>query len=134
MVNRKKIDALLKSANEALLKKEIVKDGIVEDGYDSAIAAFGPSVVQSGLMPAMAFYCAKKSEEKRKTDKAIVIDAIALTLSSKYGKYNHKELFKFCLENYNNRSIGEKLMTDIVNASVALKIMVRTYKIPENHE
>ncbi|MDX9882057.1 MAG: type III-B CRISPR module-associated protein Cmr5 [Prolixibacteraceae bacterium] len=131
MTHRSQIDALLKSADEALIKTKIVENGVVNDGYDSAIAAFGPIVTLSGLMPAMAFYCATGKDDKRKTDKSKVITAIALTLLSKYNKNDEKALFSFCLENDNNRSISARLRDDIVNASIALKIMVRTYKIPE---
>ena len=129
MTNRDKINNLLKSADDAL-KLEIVVNGIVKDGYDSAIAAFGPTVVLSGLMPAMAFYCATNKTDKRKADKSLVIKAIALTLFTKYKKKDHTELFKHCLDNPKN----ERLMADIVDASIALKIMVRTYKIEESHE
>lgn len=134
MTNRDKINALLKNADEALKKFGIVNEGIVKDGYDSSIAAFGPTAVQSGLMPALAFYCATNKSDKRKTDKYKVIDAIAFTLSSKYGKSDHKQLFEYCLDKSKDKNVIEKLMIDIVNASVALKIIVRTYKIVESHE
>jgi len=131
MTNRSNIDALLKKADEAL-KIEIVKNGIVDDGYDSAIAAFGPSVVLSGLMPALAFYCTEKKHENSKTDKRKVVKAIACTLQSKYsGWTDYSQLFKHCL---NNQSSIERLTTDIVDASVALKMMVRTYKIIDSHD
>lgn len=136
MTNRDKINALLKSADEALVKSGIVKDGIVEDGYDSSIAAFGPTVVMSGLMPALAFYCATNKSDKRKTDKGKVVDAIAFTLATKYGKSDHKQLFEYCLDTLdksNEKEVSEKLMADIIDASVAMKIMVRTYKIVESH-
>lgn len=129
MTNRDKINDLLKNADDAL-KLDIVDNGIVKDGYDSAIAAFGPTVVLSGLMPAMAFYCATNKTDKRKADKSLVIKAIALTLFQKYKKTDHKELFEHCLNHLND----EKLMADIVDASIALKIMVRTYKIEDSHE
>lgn len=129
MTNRDKINNLLKSADDAL-NFEIVVNGTVKDGYDSAIAAFGPTVVLSGLMPAMAFYCATNKTDKRKADKGKVIDAIAQTLNQKYNKNDRKELFEHCLNNPKN----EKLMADIVDASIALKIMVRTYKIEESHD
>ncbi len=133
MTHRSSIDALLKKADEALTKEkiEIVKNGIVDDGYDSAIAAFGPTVVLSGLMPALAFYCAESKNGKTKTKKWKIVDAIAYMLQSKYGWSDNKQLFKHCL---NNQSTIERLTTDIVDASVALKMMVRTYKIEDNHE
>lgn len=133
MTHRSNIDALLKVADEAL-KKEIVKKGIVDDGYDSAIAAFGPTVVLSGLMPTLAFYCAEKKHEKSKTDKRKVINAIALTLQLKYGWTDHNQLFGHCLNNQSNSLAIEKLTIDIVDASVALKMMVRTYKIVKSNE
>ena len=129
MTNRDRINDLLKVADDAL-KIEIVYKGVVLDGYDSAIAAFGPTVVLSGLMPALAFYCATNKTEKRKANRGKVIDAIAQTLINKYNKKDHVELFEFCLNNPKD----EKLMTDIVDASIALKIMVRTYKIEDSHE
>ena len=92
MTQRSKIDALLKVADEALTNAniEIVKKGKVDDGYDSAIAGFGATVVMSGLRPTLAFYCAEKEHENRKADKRKIIQAIAYTLQSKYGWADHK--------------------------------------------
>ena len=134
MKNQFKINSMLKAANDALLKCEIVKVDTVVDGYDSAIAAFGPAVVQSGLMPALAFYCAAGKEDKRKTDKSKIIKAISMVLFEKYGKHDEKELFNYCLEHNSNKMEKEKLTEDIVNASIALKIMVRTFIINESNE
>ncbi len=133
MTHRSQIDALLKKADEALTneKIEIVKNGIVTDGYDSAIASFGPTVVLSGLMPALAFYCAESKNGKTKTEKWKIVKAISIILHSKYGWSDHKNLFNHCL---NNPSQIERLTTDIVDASVALKMMVRTYKIKKDNE
>jgi CRISPR-associated protein Cmr5 len=134
MKNQDKINKMLQKADAALTGDcKIVKDGTVSDGYDSAIAAFGPTVVMSGLMPALAFYSAESKEGKTKSDKRKVIDAISLTLSEKYGK-GHNALLKHCLANNSSKVIMDKLTEDIVNASVALKIMVRTYKIKPDHE
>jgi len=135
MKNQDKINKMLQAADNALISHKIVKGGTVEDGYDSAIAAFGPTVVMSGLMPSLAFYCAEGKDDSRKTNKSIVIDAIATMLFSKYNKKDHKELLKFCIEkNNDNKAFLSKLTEDIVNASVALKIMVRTYKIMKDDE
>lgn len=134
MTHPSNIDALLKIADEALSKFEIVKNGTVVDGYDSAIAAFGPTVVLSGLLPALAFYCAEKKHDNSKTDKRLVIKAIAHALQSKYDTSDHIQLFKHCLTNRSNNRAIERLTIDIVDASIALKIMVRTYKINESHE
>lgn len=131
MTNHSQIDALLKKADRALLKFKIVDNGTVADGYDSAIAAFGPTVVLSGLMPALAFYCAETKNGKPKTEKSKIVDAISFILQSKYGWPDHKKLFNYCL---NNPSRIERLTIDIVDASVALKMMVRTYKIKKDNE
>lgn len=133
MMNHSRIDALLKKADEALTKEkiEIVKNGKVDDGYDSAIAAFGPTVVLSGLMPALASYCAETKNGKTKTEKWKIVNAISFILQSKYGWSDHNKLFNHCL---NNPSQTERLTTDIVDASVALKLMVRTYKIKKDNE
>lgn len=133
MKNQDKVNKMLKNAAEALCTKEIVKHDTVSDGYDSAIAAFGPTVIMSGLMPSLAFYCAEGKDDKRKADKSKVIDAIALVLKDKYGKNDHKELLKYCLE-HNGKASRAKITQDIVDASVALKIMVRTYKIKKDNE
>lgn len=136
MTQKSSIDNLLKAADKALVKFEIVdeKSLVVAEGYASAIAAFGPTVVQSGLKPALAFYCAENKKENRKSDKRKIIDAIACILFSKYRMVSHKKLFNYCLNPDLNINKMERLMIDIVNASIALKMMVRTYKIKESDE
>lgn len=129
MNNQATINNMLESADEALKVTEIVSNnGEVKDVFKGYISGFGPSVIQSGLLPALAFYLA---DEKGSKDKpALVIDAIAKVLYYKYAAINGKDLFKKCID-ATSPALKNNFMYDIVNASVALKIMMRTYRFVE---
>jgi CRISPR-associated protein Cmr5 len=127
----RKIEKLLASADIALTKaykrkeKEVRivdKKGETDKVFNSYIASFPASVIQSGLVPALAFYCGEAASEG---DRSLIIEAIAAMLSEKYPTFTSAQaMFKSCVISYNRAQ-----QEDIINASIALKLMIRTYKI-----
>ncbi len=118
------INRLLAAAETALLKTNLVgtnhqiKGTIV--GY---IAAFGAEVINMDLLPTLAVYRADKT-------KALVLDAIAKTLNP-----NDTEAAMFIrIKNHQTSSLAAKRTEkeNIINASVALKLMARTFIIKDN--
>lgn len=120
---------------------DIFKDGKIKKVYKSYIAAFGPTVVQMGLLPALAFYLSEsgRSEGKR----SLVIDLIASVIEGKLNEIAKSEKN----DKRNKTEIGRKLYDDVLklyykdkkhteiyqlknhidSAVVALKLVMRTY-------
>ena len=132
MRNPRIIEALYADADKALNQTEIVYDNKVKHGeYEGYIAGFGANVINMGIKPAIAAYCAKPPDNVAlKPSKKKVIDAIAQTLNLSNSSDADSLLKKVIDErdNYILRDLKEK----IVNASVALKIMIRTYEIKKD--
>ncbi|RYU93042.1 hypothetical protein [Emticicia agri] len=120
------INQLLIPANEALKNAHIVANGIVEKGViEGHIAGFGAMVINIDLLPTVAVYM--EDENRRK-----VIDAIARTLNS---SDNRDKLFEKIMDAEGQTVSAKRLLKEkVMNASVALKMMIRTYKINKNNE
>lgn len=128
----KAVNKLLNAADKALVATGIVKSGKVEEVNKGYVSGFGPSVINSGLIPAIAFYLSD-------SNKTPIIDAIAQTLSTNavdgnssqsanQGVNNGKTLFRKVLKLENDRIQLSNEREKIINASIALKIMMRTYE------
>ena len=118
----KKIDKFLKPADDALVSCHLVDSAlhtIKEDTYDGYLAGFGPAVITAGLIQTIATYVADSNREK-------VLNAIAAVASIE-GKTTGKTLLRHCLEP-GNKMKQNIWRTDIIDASIALKMMIRTYK------
>jgi CRISPR-associated protein Cmr5 len=142
-----KIEKLLPSALEAA-KKFITMDNeqlSVPKQFKGYISSFGASVIQSGLMPTLAFYSDAK---KAKGDRSLLVPALIDILFRKgiyptndevqkkldvLEKDKDKDLkphihifFDWLLEN--NKENHEKLRKELMDASIALKLALRTFR------
>ena len=108
------------------------------------ISSFGASVIQSGLLPTLAFYSdAKKSEGNRSLLIPAMMDVMFESESYPVNENvkklletisNNKEklpeemhlLFAWLLEN--NRQNPEKLKKELMDSSIAIKLALRTFK------
>jgi hypothetical protein len=115
----KQISNLLKDANAALTTHELVGGNkVTEDVYDGYISGFGPAVITAGLLPTLATYLADNKKEK-------VIDAIAAIIKIE-DKIKGNDLLTECLKTKNKKML-KLWKIKIIDASVALKLMIRTY-------
>jgi len=129
MRNPRIIEALYANADQALINTKIVLGKKVVHGeYEGYIAGFGPNVINMGIKPTVAAYCAKPPEDDvSKPSKKKVIEAIAKTLNI-LNATDAESLLKKVI-NETDHYLLQDLKEKIVNASVALKIMIRTYEI-----
>jgi len=135
MRNPREIEKLYSKADVALVSSGIV---IVQNNlpqpvigeYEGYIAGLGATVINMGIKPAIAAYCGNPPKDRKKPSRKRVIDAIAKTLMIE-GAENADALLKKVIDNENSLTKSEMktLREDIVNASVALKILIRTYPI-----
>lgn len=140
-----KTETLLPSALDAV-KNYIVTDGdlSVPKQFKGYISSFGASVIQSGLMPTLAFYSDAK---KAKGDRSMLIPALIFILFQKKRFEVDVELEKTILdiakkeielpkvihEVFNwlmktNEQNPEKLRKELMDASIALKLALRTFR------
>jgi CRISPR-associated protein Cmr5 len=127
------IDIKIKSHNDSV-KKE----------YEGYFASFGASIIQSGLIPTLAFYSDGGDAERDTTEfrRNQFLQAIMYILDEN----SKKNLLEYVLEQvYTNFIYGNinydfirnkpdvkkmhKIQHDIIDASIALKLALRSYKL-----
>lgn len=114
---------MLAKANQALVETHLVNTiskKITDNVYDGYIAGFGPAVITAGLLPTLSTYA---GHDKRKE----VLNAIAKVADIE-NKTNGEDLLNICLIAANKPKLNNWKIK-IINASVALKLMIRTYNL-----
>ena len=113
----KAIDKLLKVADEQLVKQKIVQNSAtIENTKAAAIAGFGAMVINIGLASTLAVYKDKNND---------VYEALCGII-----RKNFDDTISPNISLANKRILTKQF----VDASVALKIMARTYKINKNDD
>jgi len=93
--------------------------------FKGYISAFGAAVIQSGILPAVAFYSVKGGAEEDRTNVIRAIEYI-LNRQENYTYNDNETLLKYLVEHPNER---ENLTAKIMDAATALKLALRTFKI-----
>ena len=112
----------------------------IYDSYNGQVAALGVSILMIGLKPTLAiYYQDAPKKEKGKAYRRALLEVIARML-----KYESAEsLVRYLLKGKEELSDEEKekleqeekkLKTDILNCSIALKQVIRTYKLEKDGE
>lgn len=125
MVMKKRIEKYLPRAIEIVKEVGIAdEDNRVPSEFNGYISSFGAAIIQSGLKPAAAFF----SNESSRTEKqrSLVVKAVyKLITDTRDEEIEAKSLFDHIKQNEGRiRSLTE----EIIDASVALKLAIRTYK------
>ncbi|HNG72731.1 MAG TPA: hypothetical protein PLE56_12435 [Chitinophagales bacterium] len=120
----KSIEKLLPKANAVLQSSDLINTEtkkIKNDVFDGYISGFGPSVIMSGLLPTLSTYAAKN-------ERIIVLNAIA-EIAAIDNATSSDTLITKCITNYSNKTQLNIWKEKLINASVALKLMIRTYQL-----
>lgn len=112
---------LIERADMALKSCEIVIDGEYSREFSGYIPAFGASIVQSGLLPALLFFEDKESDAKERSK---VVKAMEMILEMDSDSSITDELLK-------DPSKEKELLKKVTEAAVALKLALRMYKRKE---
>lgn len=131
MAYKIEIEQLLPKADKALKDKGIV-DGngrVVKKEYEGYIAGFGANVINLGIKAALAFYM-KDFHDTTLVKRSNVIAAIFHIL---YPELEIKKCVNKIIKAENENELHQ-YTKEIVNASIALKLMIRTYEIPNRQE
>ena len=112
----------------------------IYDRYTGQIAALGVSILMIGLKPTLAiYYQDAPKKEKDKVYRRALLEVIARML----GCESAESLVRYLLKGKEEFSDEEKekleqdekkLKTDILNCSIALKQVIRTYKLEKDGE
>lgn len=129
----KKIEYLLPAAMAAVPAK-LERNGSVAAGYQSAISAFGVSIMQMGLLPTFAVYMDQDSDAD--IDREKLLAALRHILMSPESRYSRKaqlaqlpDLFQEALALSKNANGLRELQDHTLHAAVALKLAIRTFKL-----
>lgn len=146
-MNKTRNNILIKYANEALTEQvanekfgvsKILNGGDVEEAYNGSIASLGVSIAMSELRPALAIYYQDKpnSATKPKANRRSVLDAIARIISKDASERNlskwnfsKNEDFAKNLFDYAIKNDDKELKQEVIDCSIALKQIVRTYNL-----
>lgn len=113
----------------------------IYDSYNGQVAALGVSILMIGLKPTLAIYYqdAPKSGENKAARRRCLLEVIVRML----GYESAESLVRYLLKGKEELSDEEKekleqeekkLKTDILNCSIALKQVIRTYKLEKDGE
>lgn len=118
----RKITNLMDKAEKALNESGLEKKGEIKKSKVSAIAGFGAVVINLDLLPALAVYENNHPE---------IVQALGKIVEAKESNF-----FGYCKNQItaNNSTLSARrlLKERVVDASVALKIMARTFKINDD--
>jgi len=136
MRNPRIIEPYLEPADKALKEQGILNsEGRVKFAeYEGYIAGFGPAVVNMGIKPALAFYCANPpANPDRSPSRKKVIEAIVRVIDIPNVE-SGDELLSAMVNQEPRSPLLEEYKEKIVNASLAMKMMLRTHPFPEQSE
>lgn len=126
----RKVENLIPEAIQVIAEVEIPTENslTVDKEFKGYFASFGASIVQSGLLPATIFFENEDSDAQAKREKVPL--AILYLLKKKNGNdpalKAAKRLSEYILKAQKSYS---KLLKEVSQASVALKIALRTYNL-----
>ncbi|MBL7913958.1 MAG: hypothetical protein JNL49_02830 [Bacteroidia bacterium] len=138
MIKKSLIKSFFNNADISLEKYGIIEnEKITNKEYQSYINAFGPKLIQIGLLPTLILYSKpiennivkKHASSKKEADPNNVLKAILFTINK-----SELTLEKF-IDNYKVASDFDKEqhVHNIVHACIALKLILRTYNL-QNYE
>lgn len=125
--------------------KEGIVPGDVNKKYQGYLASFGPSVLQAGLLPTLAF-CGTVDKGSKHADRAFVLEAIMSILRSESGSEVKEQdhLLKYILkkaalrenpQRLTQADLDETVLTgledQILGVVVALKLALRIFPLKE---
>lgn len=141
--NKERMNKLILWADEALREQDanidagiskVLNNGNIMDAYNGSVAALGVSIAMGELRPALAIYYQEKSERgaKPKANRRSVLDIISRIITKDtYNQLNFSEngLFAKNMFRYAIEQNDAHLKQEIIDCSIALKQVVRTYNL-----
>lgn len=122
-------EQVLQNNDTGLLKDNKTKAS--NESYNGKIAAFGVSVAMSGLLPTLAIYYSEK--DSRNVNLRNILDVLAKMIhKDRNGNCPIRDahtLLKYAIDNRNNELLNKQFKKDLLDSSIALKQVFRTYMV-----
>lgn len=119
----KAVNNMLQAADEAIKASPFLINNSINEIYKNYVAQLCVSVVQAGLVPAFAYF--KEDTENKEGKTSYILNALAVMLQQPDGD----ALLQHAQSLYNNKPAARMLKQKVINAAIALKIMMKTYTI-----
>ena len=114
----------LQNKNCPLYKKD--GNGVIHESYNGQVSALGVSILMIGLRATLAVYYQDKPDKKDKAYRRNILEVIVQMLNKKDGT-SFATAEDFVKEVMKSDEMIWK--SDVINCSVALKQVIRTYKL-----
>lgn len=122
-MNKKRVEKLIPKAVEYIDSNLVKEDGTVSKVYQGYLSAFGPTVIASGLLMAVAF-----NSDKKKKDNNIIMQMMYDLIKDELSTDKMSMLdFLNDKENHKNYAVKNK----ILDANIACKLAIRTFELKE---
>jgi len=121
-MNQKRIERLIPKAI-AYIEANFLKGGSVPKVYQGYLASFGPTVISSGLLMAVAFNSDEKKSENRK------VMALMFALMKEEMQIEQNSLLDFLKRDENYKKYHIKHL--VLDANIASKLAIRTFDLKD---
>ncbi|WMJ82283.1 type III-B CRISPR module-associated protein Cmr5 [Clostridium sp. MB40-C1] len=117
------INSIIRVMNE---NESIDKESLeLPKEFKGYVSSFGAGIIQSGLLPTVAYFENKDSNSKADRSK---ITEMIFSMLNKKESYKTYKLLDYLLDN--KEDIGE-IKENILNIAIALKLAMRTFKFSD---
>jgi len=122
----------IKAVSESKMEDE-KKKGVVNKAYKGYISSLGAGIIQSGLLPTLAMYKGAEKSENKKADTGKLLNAIYYVIEKNHepAVINEKDLFDYALQASKQPENRQSVINEIMNASIAIKLAIRTFKLED---
>lgn len=113
-----------------LFKKRDTGNEVIYESYNGQVSSLGVSILTIGLKPSMSvFYQDAPQQEGIYNDayRRGILEVIARMLTQYRTNYHFNNARELCRAVINDER--DNMKTDIINCSIALKEVIRTYKL-----
>lgn len=125
-MNKKRVEVMIPVAIDAI-RKIILEDNKVSKEYNGYISSFGASIIQSGLIPTIAFYENKSANSKGNRSK--ITSAILYVITD--GKNINGKLLDYVLSKKEDDRVVKQKIND---AAISIKLAIRTFEMIDSEE
>ncbi len=119
-----RVEKLIPIAIEAAREKLANENGVIKKVYNGYISAFGATVIQAGVLPAVANLV--KNTDNTEGNRKLIADALFYILKNKWYT-DEKDLMSTSIKYRESATFKKRLL----DATTALKLAVRTFKLEE---
>jgi len=133
----KQVDRLIPVAIPLIAKRLTTSDPSnrnVPAVYKGYISSMGASIILSGLIPTLAFYHADTQDSASEQARRPLLDILHEMLRHRYTLSNQDSLLDYALnlQEKNKLTALRELRRDVVNASIAVKLALRTFHLDDS--